>query len=85
VFEEVGESCLAWRFVLGADVVPNLDIDHGRAVVFDEEDTQAVREKQRFKLRAGQLNWSRVQRRSEVSGGFGGKGRKGKKGRREKQ
>jgi len=42
VFEEVRETGVAREFVLAADVVPDLEIDHRHFVVFEQNDLQAV-------------------------------------------
>ena len=44
VLEQVGEAGLAGDFVLRADLVPNLDVDDGHAVVDVQEDIEPVRQ-----------------------------------------
>ena len=46
VLEEVCEACAARRLVLRADVIPDVDADDGRRVVFVEDDAQPVRQEE---------------------------------------
>jgi hypothetical protein len=50
VLEEVSEPCVARLFIFGADVIPNLEIDHRDAVVFQENYLQTVAERLRGEI-----------------------------------
>jgi hypothetical protein len=44
VLEHVGEPRFAWNLVATPDAVPDLEGDHRRLVILEEEDTKAVGE-----------------------------------------
>ncbi len=59
VLEQVGEPGLAARFVLAADPVPYLHRHHGRAMVFQGHDLQAVGQRRHLVIEALRLRGRR--------------------------
>ena len=78
VFEEVGEPGPARPLVLGTDVIPDVDADDGRGVVFVQDDLQTVGERELLEFQFRNLwhgrSWGQ---RGELRAKGGGEGEHG--------